>query len=273
MSRRFAFVEVPEQGSPRTVPGAPYLDYRPGTDDELARLGDVRDRSWLAAGVETVGLDHAIEVAVPEHLATVRAHTVDRVERTRAAVRERLTREINFWDQRANELRLQADSGRTPRMNPDRAAQRADEMARRLEQRMRTLDQEQALQPLPPTLVGAALVVPRGLLDRLAGTRTTTPETFARNTAEVERRAVEAPPGPGRGEPVRARSRPGALPPPALRRRHRHPLRRDQPELRLVEDVGRRHRPGVNRLTRRRRAARARAVGRRAQRCRPAGAP
>ena len=194
VSRRFEFVEVPADGAPRTVSGAPYLDYRTTTDDEWALLGEAREHRWLDGDIDHVALDHAIEVAVPDHLASVRAHTVDRVERTRAAVRERLTREINYCDQRASELRLQADAGRTPRMNPDRFARRADEMAARLAQRMRTLDQEQSLQAMSPLVVGGALVIPRGLLERLAsaslpdGPR----QTFARNTAEVERRAVEA---------------------------------------------------------------------------------
>lgn len=192
VSRRFEFVEIPEHGEPSTVPGAPYLDYRAATDEELERIAGLGDQSWLTADLDAVGTDHAIEVAVPEHLAVVRAHTIDRVERTRAAVRDRLTREINYWDQRANELRLQADAGRTPRMNPERAEQRADALASRLESRMRSLDQEQTLQPLPPTVIGGALIAPRGLLERLAGARTTTPETVARNTAEVERRAVHA---------------------------------------------------------------------------------
>lgn len=192
VSRRFEFVEIPEVGSPHTVPGAPYLDYRGVTDVESELLAETRGASWLAGDLEAVGMDHAIEVAVPDHLAVVRAHTVDRVERTRAAVRDRLTREINYWDQRASELRLQADAGRTPRMNPERAEHRADALAARLEARMRILDEEQSLKPLPPMVIGGALVVPRGLLQRLGGGRAVAPDTFARNTAEVERRAVDA---------------------------------------------------------------------------------
>ncbi|MGE0304268.1 MAG: helicase-related protein [Acidimicrobiia bacterium] len=192
VSRRFEFVEIPEHGPPRAVPGAPYLDYRPATVEEISSVAQLGDQTWLSSGLERIGLDHAIEVAVPDHLAVVRLHTLERVEKTRAAVRDRLTREINYWDQRATELRLQADAGRTPRMNPERAEHRADELAGRLERRMRTLDQEASLKPLPPKVVGGALVVPAGLLRRLGGERTATPESFARNTAEVERRAVAA---------------------------------------------------------------------------------
>lgn len=95
--------EVPATGVPRTVPGAPYLDYRAAIAGERVLLADVPDQPWPGTDVDQLGLDHAIEVAVPDHLASVRAHTVDRVERTRAAVRDRLTREINYCDQRASE--------------------------------------------------------------------------------------------------------------------------------------------------------------------------
>jgi hypothetical protein len=44
-------------------------------------------------------------------------------------------------------------------MNPDRAQQRADELAARLKRRMAELDKEEQLRALPPVVVGAALVV------------------------------------------------------------------------------------------------------------------
>ena len=192
VSRRFEFVEIPTSGEPVSLPGAPYLDYRAPSDEEEALLAGFLQDTDIDSGVEAQGLRHAIEVAVPDHLASVRFQTEDRVERTRAAVTDRLTREINYWDQRANELRLQAAAGRTPKMNPDRAAQRADDLANRLHHRMTTLDQERSLNPLPPKIVGAARIVPIGLIQRLGGQRRETPNIFSRDTAEVERRAVRA---------------------------------------------------------------------------------
>ena len=57
---------------------------------------------------------------------------------------------------------------------------------------MTTLDQERSLNPLPPKIVGAARIVPIGLIQRLGGQRRETPNIFSRDTAEVERRAVRA---------------------------------------------------------------------------------
>lgn len=195
-SRRFEFVEIPRVGEPGTTGYAPYLDYRPPTDDELSHLDDLVASGWLDTDLESVGREHAIETAVPEHLAKVRLHTETRVDATLAAVRERLTREITYWDQRANDLQLKADTGKTPQMNVDRARQRADRIAQRLQQRQAELAAERDLRALPPVVVGGALVVPGGVIRRLTGLEggddagEATPEPFAISRAEVERRAM-----------------------------------------------------------------------------------
>jgi hypothetical protein len=54
-------------------------------------------------------------------LRSVHAH-VERVAKVKAAVQERLTREVTYWDHRASELQFQTDAGKSPRMNPDRGS-------------------------------------------------------------------------------------------------------------------------------------------------------
>jgi len=192
VSRQFEFVTVDHTGRSTPAGPAPYLDLRPVTEDERARLGPVLDADWLTSDLEAVGTDTAIAEAIPAHLAKVRTHTLTRVQKVRAAVNERLTREIAYWDHRAVELREQAEAGKQPKMNPDRAQARADSLAARLEARLAELQREEQLTALPPVVIGGALVVPAGLLERLAGQREVDPATHARNTKEVERRAVDA---------------------------------------------------------------------------------
>jgi hypothetical protein len=192
VSRRFEFVEIPRVGEPRTTGYAPYLDYRAPMADELDRLKPVLDSGWLDTDLEAIGREHAIEVAVPEHLAKVRLHTEVRVDATMAAVKERLTREITYWDQRANDLQLKADAGKTPQMNADRARQRADRIAQRLDLRLAELGAERSLRALPPVVVGGALVIPGGLVRRRAGEQAPVAEEFAISRREVEARAVAA---------------------------------------------------------------------------------
>lgn len=155
-------------------------------------MGKVLADPWLGSGVEGAVFAHAVEVAVPTHLAEVRARTLARVAKVRAAVRDRLTKQMAYWDARAEELRAQAEAGRQPRMNPDRAQARADDLSGRLAARMAELDREEQLAALPPVVVGAALIVPAGLLARLGGQPPEPPPPFSLEREAVEQRAVDA---------------------------------------------------------------------------------
>jgi hypothetical protein len=192
VSRRFEFVEVPETGALRPASYAPYLDLRPATDTELPTIGTLVEKmDWLHDDVESRALDYGIDVLSAEHLAEVRSRTLKRVAKVKAAVQERLTREVTYWDHRASDLQLQADAGRTPRMNPDRAAARADELQRRKEARLAELDREAQLASQLPVVVGAALVVPLGRIRQAVGA-SAPPPTHAADRATIERRAVDA---------------------------------------------------------------------------------
>lgn len=188
VSRRFEFVEIPRDGEPVSTGYAPYLDYRAITTAERSDLD--LDDGWLEKGLDQIGLDHAIEVAVPNHLASVRLRTEHRVDATRAAVHERLTREINHWDNRAAELHLRADAGQAQQLNINRARDRAENLAERLKTRTSALKQERALKALPPKVVGGALVIPAGMFGVPDRADPTAPDLLARR--EVETRAIDA---------------------------------------------------------------------------------
>ena len=191
VSRRFEFVTVDPSGRREPAGPAPYLDCRAATADEMTHVTRHLDQSWLGGGVDQAGLDYAIETLVPQHLGEVRGQTEARVDKVAAAVHARLTAAINYWDRRATELSEQARAGRQPRMNPDRARARADELSDRLQRRMAELEQERRLQALPPVVVGAALIVPAALV-RPATEVGGDVIRWARQTAEVERRALDA---------------------------------------------------------------------------------
>jgi superfamily II DNA or RNA helicase len=192
VSKRLQFVELTQDWEPRIAGYAPYLDYRPIEPDELELVQRLVEEEWLSRGVEKAGIDYAITHAVPEHLGEVKQQIETRVDLTKEAVHRRLTQEIQYWDHRANELKQQELAGKQPRMNSGRARQRADDLQARLKRRMTELDQERQLSPLPPVVVGGALVIPHGLLERLRGERRQTPALYARDTERVERIAVEA---------------------------------------------------------------------------------
>ena len=190
VSRRFEFVGIDGSGKAVAAGYAPYLDCRPPTDAENSYMTSLFEAEWLNTDLEAIGTGHAIGVAVPQHLTQVRLHTEHRVDATLAAVKERLTREINYWTNRANELQVRASAGQTPQSNADRARQRADQLAERLQQRTGELRAERSLRALPPVVVGGALVVPAGLLHRPSGS--VAPAGFSLSRAEILRRAIDA---------------------------------------------------------------------------------
>jgi hypothetical protein len=166
ISREVHFVEIDEAGNLRTGGGAPYLDYRPATDEERARLAEHLDAAWLSGEqLEDQVIGYAVEHLIPRHLERVRTRREALVEKTRAAVQERLTKEINYWDRRAAELRLRERDGKPiARLNAEQAQRRADELQERLETRKHELDLERNVAPGAPVIIGGALIIPAGLV-------------------------------------------------------------------------------------------------------------
>jgi len=193
VSRRMQFIEVDSSGQVKNAGYAPYLDYRPVAKDERGSLAQALEADWLADDLESKVLEYAVTELVPRHLEEVQARKQELAAKTMAAVKDRLTKEINYWDHRANELKLQELAGRVnARINSGRARQRADELQGRLQKRMEELEQERRLSPLPPVVIGGALVVPQGLLDRLRGTSQPEAAQFARDTTQVAALALRA---------------------------------------------------------------------------------
>ena len=172
ISRQMLYVELTADGTTRSLHYAPYLDYRPLVDDEL----DVDvllarpECAWITRDLEQRALGHAIAQIVPSHLQEVRGRRLSLIEKTRAAVKDRLTKEINYWDYRAEELKLQEQAGKpNARLNSQEARRRANEMQARLQKRMEQLDREAQISALPPVILGGLVVVPIGLIAAITG--------------------------------------------------------------------------------------------------------
>jgi len=192
ISRQFQFIEVDGDGTTRAAGYAPYLDYRSLTEDEKSLVNRIEEPPWVRADLEAKVLEYAAENLVPQHLEEVRSRKEILVDKTMKAVRDRLTKEINYWDHRAEQLKQEELAGKVnARLNSGQARERADKLTARLEKRMTELEQERKVSPLPPVIVGGALVIPGGLLGKLKGA-IDKPDLFARETEEVERKAMEA---------------------------------------------------------------------------------
>src|SRR5579883_1427333 len=196
VSRQLQFVETSATGELYPAGYAPFLDYRPLTDDEreLLRGRGVEEQlrqQWQAQGdLEARARSYAITQLVPRHLAEVRQRREEQIDRTVAAVNERLTKEISYWDSRAAQLQEQEKEGKiNARLNSTQARKRAEELEGLRERRLHELEQERHLSPLPPVVAGGVLVVPAGLLAKLMGQQ---PDRYAHETAAIERAAMEA---------------------------------------------------------------------------------
>jgi len=166
ISQEVHFVEIDQKGSIRSGGGAPYLDYRPATAVELPELEPLLRADWAAGEqLEAKVLSFAIENLIPPHLQRVRERREELINKTLAAVHERLTKEINYWDKRAAQLRLDEKAGKKhAKINAARAQQRADELANRLERRTQELALEREISAAPPVIISGAIVIPAGLL-------------------------------------------------------------------------------------------------------------
>ncbi|MCC6801240.1 MAG: DUF3883 domain-containing protein, partial [Anaerolineae bacterium] len=166
ISREVHFVEIDAERAIRTGGGAPYLDYHPATAEERSALQAILEEDWLKGeNLERCASAYAIEQLVPKHLERVRQRRLELIDKIEAAVQERLTKEINYWDFRAAELRTQEQAGKPNfKLNSARAQERADRLSGRLKQRKAQLEQERQISAASPVIIGGALVVPIGLL-------------------------------------------------------------------------------------------------------------
>ncbi len=172
VSKRMLYVEQEPGGATRHVHYAPYLDYRPlaAGEPDIDAILDRPECQWIDRELERRAQGYAIAHVVPEHLAEVKGGKLERIAKTEAAVKDRLTKEITYWDHRAEELKLQESAGKpNAKLNSGEARKRADILQGRLQKRLEDLKLEAQLSPLPPVVLGGSLIVPMGLIQVMTG--------------------------------------------------------------------------------------------------------
>ncbi len=192
VSQRLEFVEVGPDGNFRHAGAAPYLDYRGATDTERGALTAEVEAAWLKQDWEALVIRFAIENVAPRHLDEVKRHRLPLVAKVEAEVKARLMKEIRFWDARAEELRTKERAGKKTKLPAQVAEERANRLNDRLKMRMLQLQGERTLFAQSPVLKGGALVVPRGLLQKVIGAAPVLPAESEADKALTERLAMEA---------------------------------------------------------------------------------
>lgn len=185
VSRRMQFVEIDSTGRAVNAGWAPHLDLEPLDPSDLPPVEDVLGLPWLTQNLEQLALHHASNHLVPEHFTEVKTRREERVDKTLAAVHERLVKEINYWQDRAIKLKEDVSVGKQPLVNYENALRTVDEMTARLQTRTVELEGMRHVVSATPVIVGGALIIPAGLLAQRKGQPGWTADADARKRVEV----------------------------------------------------------------------------------------
>jgi hypothetical protein len=194
VSRRMQFVEIDAQGHAANAGWAPHLDLEPISKASLALIEDVLGAPWIngsdSHNLEQQALAHASTHLVPEHFDEVRRRREKHVDKTLAAVHERLVKEINYWSDRYIKLKDDIAAGKDVRLTLENVRRTIDDLTARRESREKELLGMRHVISATPVVAGGALVIPAGLLARRKGQPGWTADADAR--ARVEWVAMNA---------------------------------------------------------------------------------
>jgi superfamily II DNA or RNA helicase len=190
VSRRLQFVEMTADGTATPASFARHLDLVPLSSTQLTQVADVVQADWVTQLIEARALAYAVAHLVPEHTQEIASRRERQADKQLAAVRERLVKEIQYWSDRAIKLDMDVRAGKQPRLQPENARRRAEELSARLKQRTTELQAMRHVASGTPNVIGGALIIPAGLLALRSGEPHFTADAAAR--ARVERIAMQA---------------------------------------------------------------------------------
>ncbi|MTW22272.1 helicase-related protein [Allochromatium palmeri] len=169
VSRRLQFVAIDPHGQSRHAGWAPHLDLQPIDESDLNCVGDVLNAPWITQNLEALAVQQASAQLVPQHYQEVKVRLERQADKILAAVNERLVKEINYWSDRFIKLSDDVSAGKQPRMQPENARRRVDELTARLSRRKQELEAMKNVVSSTPVVLGGALVIPAGLLAQRQG--------------------------------------------------------------------------------------------------------
>jgi hypothetical protein len=191
ISQRMQFAMVARDGSVSHGGYAPYLDFKPANSEQINLVRHILTEPWLSDNLEARAIELAASTLVPEHFQEVKARRHASIEKTIQAVHQRLTSEIIHWTHRAVILREDVKAGKQPRIQPERAERTVAELQGRLNARNAELERKRHISSNTPVTLGAALIIPHGLLDVLSSGDEIDEAQQKRND-EIERMAMDA---------------------------------------------------------------------------------
>ena len=210
ISRRFQFVKMNELGEAMDAGFAPHLDLRSLTLEEERfieencgedwRSGADRDNvldgysmSWIGDDVERKALSYANTELVPHHFDEIRRKREEDIDKTKCAIRERLSKEIDYLTKQR--MRFEADVRRGKGgsiQNLEKVKSKIERLRDRLKVREADLDSQRDVVSQTPLVIGACIVLPFGLFEFLSngGQPYFTPDFDCRS--EIEMKGMQA---------------------------------------------------------------------------------
>ena len=213
LSRRLQFITLEPSPHAGEGPGegeimaahagwAPHLDLQAIEPADLALIPDILNAPWLGStltvgegsgvrvNLEQLALAQAALNLVPQHFQEVRERREQMVDKTLAAVHERLVKEINFWSDRYLKLKDDIAAGKDVRLTLENVRRTIDDLTARRESREKELQAMRHVISAPPGVIGGALVIPAGLLLQRQGQPGWSADAEARS--RIERIAMQA---------------------------------------------------------------------------------
>ena len=157
LSKRLQFVRVGADGKAAFAGWAPHLDLEPLAETERGLLKDTLAAPWLSADQENRAVALAAATLVPDHFNEVATRRITHVDKTLAAVHERLTKEIDFWSDRWMKLKEDQEAGKDVRLNLENARRTITDLEGRLENRKKELQAMRHVVNGTPVVLGGAL--------------------------------------------------------------------------------------------------------------------
>jgi len=179
ISKRLQFIRVLPDGSATFAGWAPHLDLEPLAPADRPLLAATLTAPWLTAGLENRALALAASTLVPQHYSEIAGRRIAQVDKTLAAVHERLTKEIDHWSNRFIKLTDDKVAGIDVRLNLENVRRTLSDLEARLESRKKELQSMRHVTSATPVVLSGALVVSAGLLRTLRGEPAPAGTTFS----------------------------------------------------------------------------------------------
>lgn len=195
LSKRLQFVRISPSGQASFAGWAPHLDYEPLPENERSLVKDILTEDWLKTDQEKKALSFAATQLVPPHYDEIATRRIAHVDKTLAAVHERLTKEIDYWTDRWAKLTDDKAVGIDVGPNLDKFKRTITELEARLVNRKLELQSMRNVINGTPIVLGGALVLPIGLMKKLRGEVSSSTAEFSADPearTRIEKIAMEA---------------------------------------------------------------------------------